>query len=62
MLISTMSQNHQIQVLLENDRRWVTEVTRDDPDFFVRTVAQQALKDVWISYSDNRVTRNQIER
>ena len=62
MLISTMSQNHQIQVLLEIDRRWVTEVARDDPDFFVRTVAQQALKDVWISYSDNRVTRKQIER
>ncbi len=57
-----VSQNDEIQVLLENDRRWVTEVTRDDPDFFVRTVAQQALKDVWISYSDNRVTRNQIER
>ena len=57
-----MFQNHQIQVLLENDWRWVTEVTRDDPDFFVRTVAQLALKDVWISYSDNRVTRNQIER
>ena len=57
-----MPQTHQIQVLLEIDRRWVTEVTRDAPDFFVRTVAQQALKDVWISYSDNRVTRNQIER
>ena len=57
-----VSQNDEIQVSLKNDRRWVTEVTRDDPDFFVRTVAQQALKDVCISYSDNRVTRNQIER
>ena len=57
-----MSQNHQIQVLLENDRRWVTEVTRDDPDFFVRTVSQQASKYLWIGYPDNRVTRNQMER
>jgi carbonic anhydrase len=61
MLVSTMFQNHQIQVLLENDRRWVTEVTRDDPDFFVRTVSQQAPKYLWIGYSDNRVTRNQME-
>ena len=57
-----MSQNDEIQVLLKNDRRWVTEVTRDDPDFFVRTVPQQAPIYLWISYSDNRVTRNQIER
>ena len=57
-----MSQNHQIQVLLENDRRWVTEVTRDDPDFFVQTGSQQAPKYLWIGYSDNRVTRNQMER
>ena len=55
-----MPQNNEIQVLLENNRRWVTEVTREDPDFFARTASQQAPKYLWIGCSDSRVIPNQI--
>ena len=36
-----MPQNNEIEVLFENNRRWVAEVTREDPDFFTRTASQQ---------------------
>ena len=55
-----MPQNNEIEVLLENNRRWVTEVTREDPDFFTRTASQQAPKYLWIGCSDSRVIPNQI--
>ena len=55
-----MPQNNEIEVLLENNRRWVTEVTREDPDFFARTASQQAPKYLWIGCSDSRVIPNQI--
>ena len=55
-----MSEKHEIEALFENNRQWVSEITRDDPVFFARTASQQAPKYLWIGYSDSRVTPNQI--
>ena len=55
-----MSQDHEIETLFKNNRQWVAEVTREDPDFFVRTASQQTPKYLWIGCSDSRVTPNQI--
>ena len=55
-----MSDKHEIEALFENNRQWVSEITRDDPDFFARTASQQAPKYLWIGCSDSRVTPNQI--
>lgn len=55
-----MSEDPEIEALFENNRRWVEEVIREDPEFFVRTASQQAPKYLWIGCSDSRVTPNQI--
>lgn len=46
--------------LLENNRAWAAEMTRQDPDFFVRLSRQQAPGYLWIGCSDSRVPANQI--
>src|SRR5690349_6735986 len=46
--------------LLDNNRRWADEVTRKDPQFFARLVAQQSPKYLWIGCSDSRVPANEI--
>ena len=46
--------------LFENNRQWVASVTGDDPDFFLRLVAQQSPQYLWIGCSDSRVPAIQI--
>ncbi|HYX29736.1 MAG TPA: carbonate dehydratase [Pyrinomonadaceae bacterium] len=46
--------------LLENNRAWAGEMTRQDPDFFKRLSAQQTPHYLWIGCSDSRVPANQI--
>ncbi len=46
--------------LLENNRRWATDRTRQDPAFFSRLVAQQAPRYLWIGCADSRVPANEI--
>src|SRR5688572_19743004 len=46
--------------LFAKNRAWAAEVTRQDPDFFMRLVAQQAPEYLWIGCSDSRVPANQI--
>lgn len=46
--------------LLENNRAWVAQRLRDDPNFFQRLSAQQAPEYLWIGCSDSRVPANQI--
>lgn len=46
--------------LFENNRAWAAEVTRQDPDFFLRLSQQQAPPYLWIGCSDSRVPANQI--
>ena len=46
--------------LLENNRTWAAEVTRQDADFFKRLAAQQTPRYLWIGCADSRVPANQI--
>jgi len=46
--------------LLENNRAWAAEMTREDPEFFLRLSHQQAPQYLWIGCSDSRVPANQI--
>lgn len=46
--------------LLENNRRWSEEVTRQQYDFFPRLAKQQSPEYLWIGCSDSRVAANTI--
>jgi carbonic anhydrase len=46
--------------LLENNRNWAAEMTRQDPEFFERLSRQQTPPYLWIGCSDSRVPANQI--
>ena len=46
--------------LLENNRSWAADMTRQDADFFRRLAAQQSPRYLWIGCSDSRVPANQI--
>lgn len=46
--------------LLESNRAWAREMTRQDPGFFGRLSQQQAPQYLWIGCSDSRVPANQI--
>ena len=49
-----------LQHLLENNRTWAAEVSRQDPEFFTRLALQQVPQYLWIGCSDSRVPANQI--
>ncbi len=49
-----------LQSLFDNNRAWVEELTRVDPDFFSRLALQQSPKYLWIGCSDSRVPANEI--
>jgi carbonic anhydrase len=46
--------------LLKRNAAWAARVTKDDPDFFKRLVAQQNPQLFWIGCSDSRVPANEI--
>ena len=46
--------------LFDNNRRWATGITKQQPDFFARLARQQAPKYLWIGCSDSRVPANEI--
>jgi carbonic anhydrase len=46
--------------LLDSNRTWAAEMTRQDPEFFERLSRQQAPEYLWIGCSDSRVPANQI--
>jgi carbonic anhydrase len=50
----------QLDHLLENNRRWVSEITERDKEFFARLARQQSPKYLWIGCSDSRVPANEI--
>ena len=49
-----------LQLLLDNNRRWSAARTAADPDFFRRLQAQQSPDYLWIGCSDSRVPANEI--
>jgi carbonic anhydrase len=46
--------------LFENNRRWASQQTQSDPDFFNRLLQQQSPEYLWIGCSDSRVPANEI--
>ena len=46
--------------LFENNRRWASEMTSRDPDFFKALAERQKPEILWIGCSDSRVPANQI--
>lgn len=46
--------------LLENNKKWVAEVTKDDPDFFINLSKGQKPPVLWIGCADSRVPANVI--
>lgn len=46
--------------LLTRNHEWAAAMTRHDPAFFQRLVAQQSPKYLWIGCSDSRVPANEI--
>src|SRR3954447_3194624 len=46
--------------LIENNRRWANEMTKNDPRFFERLSEKQSPQFLWIGCSDRRVPANQI--
>lgn len=47
-------------VLLANNKKWVTEITEKDPDFFIKLSKGQAPPVLWIGCADSRVPANVI--
>ena len=58
--MSTSNNPYILSKLLENNKEWVTSVTKIDPNYFSRLVDQQAPEYLWIGCSDSRVPANQI--
>lgn len=46
--------------LIENNRKWATGVTKQEPEFFANLAKQQTPEFLWIGCSDSRVPANQI--
>jgi carbonic anhydrase len=46
--------------LIENNKKWASEISASSPNFFSRLVAQQAPEYLWIGCSDSRVPANEI--
>lgn len=46
--------------LFKNNRAWVKETLKRDPEFFARLAGQQSPKYFWIGCSDSRVPANEI--
>ncbi len=46
--------------LFANNRAWAAEMTRQDPEFFLRLSRQQTPEYLWIGCSDSRVPPTQI--
>jgi carbonic anhydrase len=51
---------HLLHDLFARNRAWAAEITRHDPEFFVRNARYQAPQYLWIGCSDSRVPVNQI--
>ncbi|HSF80679.1 MAG TPA: carbonate dehydratase [Anaerolineales bacterium] len=46
--------------LFENNRKWASQITQNDPSFFSRLTQQQTPEFLWIGCSDSRVPANEI--
>ncbi|MBM3152222.1 MAG: carbonate dehydratase [Chloroflexi bacterium] len=49
-----------LSLLLENNRKWATQISKTNPSFFSSLAQQQAPEFLWIGCSDSRVPANEI--
>jgi len=49
-----------LQELIDNNRKWASDISEKDPDFFPTLAKQQAPDYLWIGCSDSRVPANEI--
>ncbi|HEY1130761.1 MAG TPA: carbonate dehydratase [Roseateles sp.] len=52
--------NHQLQDLLDNNKRWAEETEAQSPGFFSRLLKQQTPQYLWIGCADSRVPANEL--
>lgn len=52
--------NHQLQDLLDNNKRWAAETEAQSPGFFSRLLKQQTPQYLWIGCADSRVPANEL--
>jgi carbonic anhydrase len=55
-----VSEGAELDELLARNRKWASELTAADPQFFTRLARQQLPRYLWIGCSDSRVPANQI--
>ncbi len=58
--MTTSKNPHILTNLFDNNQAWVSQVTKNDPDYFKRLASQQSPEYLWIGCSDSRVPANQI--
>ena len=58
--MKTSNNPHLLNNLLENNFSLAENVTKNDPDYFIRLASQQSPDYLWIGCSDSRVPANQI--
>jgi len=49
-----------ISKMLENNRKWSSQITKTDPEYFLRTADNQTPEVLWIGCSDSRVGPDQL--
>ncbi|NCT82676.1 MAG: carbonate dehydratase [Comamonadaceae bacterium] len=52
--------HHQLQDLLDNNKRWAAETETQSPGFFSRLLKQQTPQYLWIGCADSRVPANEL--
>ncbi|SMN00703.1 Carbonic anhydrase [uncultured Candidatus Thioglobus sp.] len=52
--------NSDIHQLFENNKKWASEMTQSNPDFFSNLAMQQTPEYLWIGCSDSRVPANEL--
>src|SRR3954467_11377157 len=52
--------NHELQDLLDNNKRWAADTEAREPGFFSRLLNQQTPQYLWIGCADSRVPANEL--
>jgi carbonic anhydrase len=55
-----VSDDHDLQELIANNRRWAAATEAREPGFFTRLAKQQSPRYMWIGCADSRVPANEI--
>ncbi len=56
----TTPMNHELQDLLDNNKRWAADTETREPGFFSRLLKQQTPQYLWIGCADSRVPANEL--